>query len=75
MTKMTVRQVRSALPRLEEVVSREGEIVITRRGLAVARVLPMQAVRRAPSHAALRARMPLLSPSAPLIREDREGRC
>ncbi|HEY1207710.1 MAG: prevent-host-death protein [Bryobacteraceae bacterium] len=75
MTKMTVRQVRSALPRIEEVVAHEGEIVITRRGHAVARVLPMQAVRRFPSHAALRARMPLLSPSAALLREDRDAGC
>jgi prevent-host-death family protein len=73
MTKMTVRQVRSALPRIEEVVAHEGEIVITRRGRAVARVLPIPSLRRAQSHAALRARMPLLAPSAPLIREDRDA--
>jgi antitoxin (DNA-binding transcriptional repressor) of toxin-antitoxin stability system len=75
MTKMTVRQLRSALPRIEEVVAREGEIVITRRGRAVARMFPMQAVRRFTAHAALRARMPLLSPSAALIREDRDAGC
>jgi antitoxin (DNA-binding transcriptional repressor) of toxin-antitoxin stability system len=75
MAKMTVRQVRAALPAIEDVVARAGEIVITRRGRAVARVLPMPGVRRAPSHAELRARMPLLSPSAALIREDRDGGC
>jgi prevent-host-death family protein len=75
MTKMTVRQVRSALPRIEDVVDREGEIVITRRGRAVARVLPIPGLRRAKSHAALRARTPILPPSAPVIREDREAGC
>jgi antitoxin (DNA-binding transcriptional repressor) of toxin-antitoxin stability system len=74
MTKMTVRQIRSALPRLEEVVAQEGEVVITRRGVAVARVLPIRGIPRLPSLAGLRSRMPLLSPSAKLIREDRDSR-
>jgi antitoxin (DNA-binding transcriptional repressor) of toxin-antitoxin stability system len=74
MTKMTVRQVRSALPHIEEVVANEGEIVITRRGRAVARMLPVQGIPRLPSLAGLRARTPLLTSSALLIREDRDAR-
>ena len=75
MRKLTIREMRSALTRLDEVVAKEGEIVITRRGRALARVLPVRSVRRLPSHAELRARMPLLKvPSEKLLRQDRDER-
>ena len=60
MKTLTVREMRAALPRLEELVAKEGEILVT---------------RRLPSHADLRARMCRLSvPSEVLVRADRDLR-
>ncbi|MBM3746285.1 MAG: type II toxin-antitoxin system prevent-host-death family antitoxin [Acidobacteria bacterium] len=75
MTTLTIRQMRAALSHLDEIVGQEGEIVVTRRGRPLARVLPVRADRRLPSHAALRARMPRLKvPSETLVRRDRDAR-
>ena len=75
MKNLTIREVRSALTRLDEVVAREGEIIVTRRGRALARILPVRATRRMPSHPALRASMPRQAvPSEVLIRQDRDER-
>jgi antitoxin (DNA-binding transcriptional repressor) of toxin-antitoxin stability system len=74
MKKLTIREVRAALTRLDEVVAEEGEILIMRRGRALARVLPVRSIRRLPSHADLRARMPRLIPSETLVRQDRDER-
>ena len=75
MRKLSVREVRAALPQLERILEQEGELVITRNGVPIARVLP--AVRREgmPSHAELRSRMPRLSVgSEVLIRQERDER-
>jgi antitoxin (DNA-binding transcriptional repressor) of toxin-antitoxin stability system len=75
MKQLTVREIRSKLPRLDELLSREGEIVITRWGKPIARVLPVRSVRRMPSHADLRARVPrLLRGSEIYVRADRDER-
>ena len=75
MKRLTIRQMRAALSRLDEIVGQEGELVITRRGRALARVLPIRPQRVLPSHADLRARMPRLAvPSEVLVRQDRDAR-
>ena len=75
MKKLSVREMRVALARLEELVAKEGEILLTRRGRAIARLLPVGPDRPMPSHAKLRAAMPRLSlGSEALVREDRESR-
>ena len=75
MKTFTIREVRAALAHLEEILAKEGEVLVTRRGRAVARLLPVRPARAAPSHAKLRAAMPRLSvPSETLVREDRELR-
>lgn len=75
MRQMSVRDVRSALPRLDEIVEREGEVVITRHGTPILRVLPLSPRCAMPSHAELRARTARLKdPSEVLIRQDREQR-
>ncbi len=75
MKNLGIREMRTALSRLDEIVGREGEIVVTRRGRALARVLPMRPRRAFPSHADLRARVPRLAVgSEVLIREDRDSR-
>jgi prevent-host-death family protein len=40
MRSLSVREMRAALPRLEQLLAEEGEVVITRNGRPVARVLP-----------------------------------
>jgi antitoxin (DNA-binding transcriptional repressor) of toxin-antitoxin stability system len=75
MKKLTLREVQQKLIQVEELVNREGEIAITRRGKVVARLLPAQSRSAPPSHADLRARMPRLqTPSETLVRMDRDGR-
>lgn len=75
MRTVSVRDIRAMLPSLEEVVAREGEVVVTRRGKAIARVLPVAPVRKMPTLATLRSSMPHLERSSTeLIRADREGR-
>jgi prevent-host-death family protein len=70
---MSIRELRGSLSNLDEIVERDGEIVITRHGRPLARVTPMNPSRAAPSHADLRATIPHQDvPSEVLIREDRE---
>ena len=57
MRKVSTREIRNVLPQLEEILAREGELVLTRRGKPVARLVPMADGRARPSHADLRARM------------------
>lgn len=75
MKKLSIRQVRKKLAQLDELVSREGEVVVTRRGQPIARVLPLCAEWRLPSHADLRASMPRLKKGSERhIRADRDER-
>ncbi len=73
MKRLSIRDLRSILPRLSELVEEEGELVITRRGTPIARILPMRSRGGMPSHAELRLRTQKLSSSAPLLREDRDA--
>ena len=52
----------------------DGELIVTRRSQAIARVTPFKPQRVMPSHAEHRSRLPKLSPSAELVREDRDSR-
>jgi antitoxin (DNA-binding transcriptional repressor) of toxin-antitoxin stability system len=75
MRSVSVREMRTALPKLEQLLAEEGEIVITRNGKPVARVLPTVPEGGIPSRAELRARMQRLEVrSEVLIREDRDAR-
>ena len=75
MKTLTIREVRSTLSRLEKTLAREGELIVTRRGRAVARLLPLPGPRPVPSHADLRAQMKRLRRgSEALVREDRDRR-
>lgn len=72
---LSIREMRSALSHIEEIVAEEGEVVVTRRGRPLARILPARPRRGIPSRAELRATMPKLKvPSEVLIRQDRELR-
>jgi len=72
---LSMREVRAALPRLEEVLREVGEITVTRHGQPVARLLSIRTRRAKPTHAELRASMKRLrQPSERLVREDRDAR-
>jgi antitoxin (DNA-binding transcriptional repressor) of toxin-antitoxin stability system len=74
MQTLSVREIRAALPELERMLREQGEVVITRRGRPIARVLPMPAGTM-PSHADFRATMPRLSVgSEHYVRADRDER-
>lgn len=75
MRSLSIREIRAELGRLDEVVQREGEVLVTRRGVPVARLLPVKGARRRPNHAELRAAMPrLVTASEDWVRLDRDER-
>ena len=76
MSTLSIREMRGAMAHLDELLEKEGEILVTRYGKPVARVVPVSVVaRQVPSHSDLRAAMPRLSnPSEELVRSDREDR-
>jgi len=75
MRSLSVREMRTALPKLEQLLESEGEILITRRGKPIARLLPSATAQEVPARADLRSRMPRLEiGSEVLIREDRDAR-
>lgn len=71
---MSIRQLRDSLSSLGEIVERDREILITRHGRVLAKLVAPGPSRSAPSHSDLRAGMPYLSvPSEELIRQERES--
>ena len=75
MKQVSVREVRSVLAHLDEVLAVEGELVITRHGRPIARLLPPSGTAEIPSHAEFRKSMPRLSVgSEVVVRADRDGR-
>jgi antitoxin (DNA-binding transcriptional repressor) of toxin-antitoxin stability system len=73
--KLSIREVRAGLPRLDDLLAEEGEVLIVRRGKTIACVLPARARKGMPSHATLRARMPRLDVgSEALLRKERDER-
>ena len=74
MREMSIREVRAALSSIDEIVERDGEVVLTRHGRPLVKVVPLKPARTAPSHADLRAGLPFLAvPSEDLVRADRDG--
>jgi antitoxin (DNA-binding transcriptional repressor) of toxin-antitoxin stability system len=75
MKKLSVRQVREALSHLDRLLAVEGEVVITRRGEEIARVIQAQRKRPIPSHRDLRQGMARIrKKSERLVCEDRDAR-
>jgi antitoxin (DNA-binding transcriptional repressor) of toxin-antitoxin stability system len=74
MKKLNIRQVRQSLSHLDELLETEGELTITCRGKAIARVTSAGKKRAMPSHRDLRMEMPRLRRrSEHLIREERDA--
>ena len=75
MKELNIRQARQSLSHLDRLLAAEGEITITRRGKAVARVIAVGKKKPMPSHRDLRMEMPRLRRrSERLIREERDAR-
>jgi prevent-host-death family protein len=75
MKEINIREMRASIGTLEDLVNDAGELIVSRRGRPIARILPVSRRRPRPDHADLRARMPRLStPSAALIRDERDER-
>ncbi len=76
MKKLSIRETRQVLGRIDVVLRDEGDLVITRRGRPVARVVPASTQPRPmPSHQALRASTRRLTrPSEVVLREERDAR-
>jgi prevent-host-death family protein len=74
MRTMSIRELRDSLSFIGEIADREGEVVLTRHGRPLARLVSLSPGRTAPSHADLRAGMPHMQvPSELLVRADRDG--
>ena len=75
MKKLSIREVRKELAQLDELIRREGEVLITRRGKPIARLLPVGGARAPQSHAALRASMARMQVGSEVrVREERDER-
>lgn len=72
---VSAREMRTAWPKIEKLLAKHGEIVVTRRGKEIARVVPARQPIDFSAHEALRQSMPYQEiPSEVLIREDRDSR-
>ena len=75
MKNLTIREARQALSHLDHILETEGEVTITKRGKAVARVIQIGKRKPIPSHSDLREKMMRMKKgSDKLVREDRDAR-
>ncbi len=75
MKTISVRELRTVMPMLKETLAQEHELLLVSNGEPVARILPVLRKREAPSLAAHRAKMAMVSvPSEVLLREERDRR-
>ena len=75
MKKLSIREMRNVLGQIDTLVNAAGELIITRHGKAIARVLPMFGQHQRPDHHELhQLTKPLTHPSEKIIREDRDER-
>lgn len=74
MRAMSIRELRASLSSIEHIVEHDGDVVLTRHGRPLVRLVPLEPRRSGgPSHADLRARMRRLDvPSEDLVRADRD---
>ncbi|MDP2824044.1 MAG: type II toxin-antitoxin system prevent-host-death family antitoxin [Sulfuritalea sp.] len=77
MKSITIREAREGLSHLEQMFADNDEVIVTRRGEPVARILPIKPAKpKFRSLAAFRAsQKPLNPPLSETVIEDREERC
>lgn len=72
---MSIREMRQQLTQLQTMLEKTSEIIITRRGKPLARIVPIGKSRKRPDHSKLRAMQPRMRLSSEtLIRTDRDER-
>ena len=75
MKKITIREARESLTRLDQMLAAGGEVVITQRREPIARLARIGRKRTIPSHRDLREAMrPMRRGSEEMIRRDRDVR-
>ncbi|MDZ7750210.1 MAG: type II toxin-antitoxin system Phd/YefM family antitoxin [Gammaproteobacteria bacterium] len=75
MREFSIREMRACLGRLARVVEEAGEVIVTRQGRAIARVVAVAPRKTRPDYEDLRSRMPrLATSSADLVRKERDER-
>ncbi len=75
MHKINIREMRNSIGKLGNLVDKAGELIVTRHGKAIARILPVRRQRHRPSHSDLRNRTGrLVTGSEILIRGERDER-
>jgi prevent-host-death family protein len=67
MKTLSVRETRNKLAELDRLVEQAGEVIITRRGRPIARVLPVAGAKAKPDHRALRESMPPLETGSEVL--------
>jgi prevent-host-death family protein len=73
--RISIREMRNQLGRLDTLIAREKELIITRHNKPVARILPIKGNKPRPDHKDLRDSLPYQETSSDkLQREDREER-
>lgn len=73
--RISIREMRNQLGRLDALIAEEQELIITRHNKPVARVLPIKGKKSKPSHKDLRDRLPIQKISSDVLqRQDREDR-
>jgi len=75
MRTLSVREARQALSHLDRLLIQENELIITRHGKPVAKLVRVQARRPIPSHRDLRNSMPKMAEGSEMaVRHDRDAR-
>ena len=75
MQTLSVREMRNQLGKLDELLAREQEIIITRHNTPLARILPIKGKKKRPSHKSLRDSLPYQDIASEILqRIDREER-
>jgi antitoxin (DNA-binding transcriptional repressor) of toxin-antitoxin stability system len=72
MQKLGVTELRTTLWRLEKLLGQDSEIIVTRRGRAIARIVAMRGIAPLAELRAISPRMKV--PSQVLVRQDRDER-
>jgi antitoxin (DNA-binding transcriptional repressor) of toxin-antitoxin stability system len=75
MKEISVREARQIIGKLDDILEKEGEVQITKRGKPIAKICALNSTRRMPSHKSLRNRMSQMKKeSVDLIRSERDDR-
>lgn len=75
MQTLNIREIRNALAHLDELLNSTDEIIVTKHGEAIARILPMRGKHVRPTHEELhRLTRKLSVPSEKILRNERDDR-